>query len=150
MPTGSPAQSEDVLSIVPGDSGITQSFDSATGTLSLVGTASVETWQSVLRTLQYQNNGTSPTVGNREISIIVSDDTIIGSTQESSAAIIDVNVVSNQLSSLKKACNSPPRGFNCMRNWTGRCHGPQRNEMTNLARLWSTYRHENRLDNLRF
>lgn len=96
--TGSPAQSEDVLSIVPGDSGITQSFDSATGTLSLVGTASVETWQSVLRTLQYQNNGTSPTVGNREISIIVSDDTIIGSTQESSAAIIDVNVVSNQLS----------------------------------------------------
>lgn len=96
--TESPAQSEDVLSIVPGSSGITQSFDATTGTLSLFGTATVETWQSVLRTLQYQNNDTSPTVGNREISIVISDDTIIGSTQESSAAIIDVNVVSNQLS----------------------------------------------------
>ena len=96
--TESTAQTEDELSIVPGVSGITQSYDSTTGTLSLVGNASVATWQSVLRTLQYQNTDSSPTVGNRRISIVVSDDSIIGGTQDSAAAIIDVNVVANQLS----------------------------------------------------
>jgi len=96
--TESTAQSQDTLLVVPGSSGISQSFDSTTGTLSLSGTASVETWQSVLRTLQYQNNDSSPTIGNREISIVVSDDTIIGSSQDSSAATIDVNLVANQLS----------------------------------------------------
>ena len=95
--TNSPAILEDVLSVVPGDSGITQIFDSTTGTLALSGDASIATWQSVLQTLQYQNNGASPTVGNRSISISVSDDAILGDDQESAAVTIDVNVNSNQL-----------------------------------------------------
>lgn len=95
--TESIAQSEDELAVIPGTSGISQSFDPATGVLSLSGDAPIATWQEVLRTLQYRNTATSPTLGVRTFSITVSDDAIIGSTQDSNAAIVDVDLVPNQL-----------------------------------------------------
>ena len=95
--TDSPAILEDLLSVVPGDSGITQIFDSTTSTLLLSGDASVATWQSVLQTLQYQNNQSSPTAGNRSISITVTDDAILGDDQESAPATIELNVTTNDL-----------------------------------------------------
>jgi cyclophilin family peptidyl-prolyl cis-trans isomerase len=92
------AQSEDELSINVGASGITQEFDAATGVLSLAGTANVATWQNVLRNLRYSNNRTTATAGAREISIVVSDATIIGANQNSDPITVDLNVVSNSLS----------------------------------------------------
>ncbi len=95
--TESTAQSQDQLSVVLGTSGITQVYDAPTGTLTLDGSASVAIWQSVLRTLQYTNTDSSPTTGNRAVSIVVSDSAIVGANQDSPAAVVDVNVVANAL-----------------------------------------------------
>jgi len=92
------AQTEDTLAVTVGTSGITQDFDATAGVLSLVGTAPIATWQSVLRTLSYTNDSATPTPGQREISIVVSDDTIIGATQTSDPITVDLNVATNSLS----------------------------------------------------
>ena len=92
------AQSEDVLSVNVGNSGITQSFDASTGVLSLIGTASVATWQNLLRQVRYSNNSTTPTAGDREITIVVTDATIVGASQNSEPITVDLEVASNSLS----------------------------------------------------
>ena len=91
------ALSEDELAVTVGTSGITQNFDASTGVLSLAGTASIAQWQTVLRTLQYSNNSATPTVGDRSISIVVSDNTIVGAVQSSDSVTADVSVTSNSL-----------------------------------------------------
>jgi cyclophilin family peptidyl-prolyl cis-trans isomerase len=97
----SAALSQDELSVTVGDSGITQDYNSSTGVLTLTGVASVSQWQDVLRSLRYTNTAagtsTTPTVGNRQLSIVVTDDSIIEDNRSSSPVIADVNVVLNQL-----------------------------------------------------
>ncbi|WP_162273977.1 peptidylprolyl isomerase [Mariniblastus fucicola] len=95
--TDSPSQPEDSLEVTPGDSGITSSFNPASGTLTLTGNASVATWQTVLRTLEYVNSNTSQTIGTRSLSIVVSDDSILGDDKDSTAATVGVDVVANEL-----------------------------------------------------
>nr|MBA3938601.1 hypothetical protein [Planctomycetota bacterium] len=53
--------------------GISKSFDAATGVLSLTGSASLATYQAVLRTLAYDNVGSPPIGGNRQVTVVVND-----------------------------------------------------------------------------
>jgi cyclophilin family peptidyl-prolyl cis-trans isomerase len=95
--TESTALPQDQLSVTVGTSGITQVYNAPTGTLELTGSASVAVWESVLQTLQYTNIDSSPILGNRDVSIVVSDSAIVGTDQSSSVATVDVDVVSNAL-----------------------------------------------------
>ncbi len=95
--TESASLPQDQLSVTVGTSGITQVYNAPTGTLDLTGSASVAVWQSVLRTLRYTNTDSSPTIGNRAVSIVVSDSDIVGTDQSSTAATVDVEVVANAL-----------------------------------------------------
>lgn len=63
---------EDVLSATD-SSGITSTYNSATGVLTLTGDASAADWQTVLRTVSYSNTATTPTDGTRGIRISISD-----------------------------------------------------------------------------
>ena len=89
---------QDSLSVDLGSSGLSQNYDSSTGELAVTGTATVAEYQTVLRTLRYTNTATSPTLGTREITLVVADDTIIGTDQSSEPVNITLTVVSNSLS----------------------------------------------------
>ena len=52
---------------------ITASYDAATGVLTLGGTASVDQYQQVLRTVTYNNTAAAPTPGDRSIQIVLND-----------------------------------------------------------------------------
>ena len=65
----------DVLSVTS-QLGITGSYDSGTGVLTLTGTASVSDYQQVLREVKFRHNGT--TTGNRQISFSASDSSNTG------------------------------------------------------------------------
>lgn len=59
--------SEDVLSFTP-SGGVTGSYDAASGTLTLTGSASAATYQAVLRSVTYTNTaGAAPAVGARSV-----------------------------------------------------------------------------------
>ncbi len=67
------AASEDSLSFTS-QNGITGSYDSTTGVLTLTGTASLADYQAALRSITYRDsNGVSPSTGDRTISFQVSD-----------------------------------------------------------------------------
>ncbi|GAB0057080.1 hypothetical protein SIID45300_01401 [Candidatus Magnetaquicoccaceae bacterium FCR-1] len=71
--TGNFLSSEDVLSFVD-QSGITGSWNPATGTLTLTGTASKADYQAALRTITYQNsNDDNPSPATRTVTFSVSD-----------------------------------------------------------------------------
>ncbi len=55
--------------------GLTSSYNAATGVLTVSGTASQAVYQSVLRTLTYQNDSATPNTANRIITVAVSDGT---------------------------------------------------------------------------
>ncbi|MFZ5972532.1 MAG: FG-GAP-like repeat-containing protein [Bacteroidota bacterium] len=64
--------SEDAL-VFASQNGISGNFDATTGTLSLSGQASKADYQAALRSIQYQNNATNRTPGNRALTVRVSD-----------------------------------------------------------------------------
>ena len=61
------------LSAETGGRGISASYDPATGILSLTGTASVAEYQTVLRTMTYQNTSQDPTTTARSITFVTND-----------------------------------------------------------------------------
>ncbi|HQQ97380.1 MAG TPA: Ig-like domain-containing protein [Cyclobacteriaceae bacterium] len=63
---------EDVLSFTPA-SGITGSYNPATGVLQLTGPALLTTFQSLLRSVGYSNSSDNPTASTRTIHIVVND-----------------------------------------------------------------------------
>ncbi|MDP1826249.1 MAG: IPTL-CTERM sorting domain-containing protein [Archangium sp.] len=68
--------SEDVLSVT-NQLGITGSYSAATGILTLSGTASAATFQTVLRTVKYQNTqANNPTAGVRQITFSLSSSSL--------------------------------------------------------------------------
>ena len=70
---GGLTSSEDVLAFTK-QNGITGSYNSSTGVLSLTGTASVADYQAALRSVTYSDpNGTNPATGPRSISFQVDD-----------------------------------------------------------------------------
>lgn len=62
----------DVLAFV-NQSGISGSWDAATGTLTLTGSATLAQYQAALRTVTYQNTSDNPTAGTRLIGFAVDD-----------------------------------------------------------------------------
>ena len=63
---------QDVLAVTNG-SGITGTFNAATGTLTLTGTASLANYQAVLRTVTYRTNTGAASTATRTISLIIND-----------------------------------------------------------------------------
>ena len=80
---------EDLLAFTAG-SGITGSFDAASGTLSLSGTTTLANYQAVLRTVVYQNLAANPSTAARSVQFTVKDDQGLSS----SAAAVQVSVTS--------------------------------------------------------
>ncbi|NBP39510.1 MAG: hypothetical protein EBV34_13910, partial [Betaproteobacteria bacterium] len=76
--------SEDLLSVAAINDGITPSYDSATGVLSLTGNASLAAYQARLRTLAYRNSAASPDTRTRTLTItLIDDDGGIGTSRAS-------------------------------------------------------------------
>ncbi|MBL4691856.1 MAG: tandem-95 repeat protein [Magnetovibrio sp.] len=65
--------SEDRLTFNAGTSGLTGSFNTATGVLTLSGNAQTAAYEAVLRSVTYQNISNNPTVGDRLIDFKVND-----------------------------------------------------------------------------
>ncbi|MBL4827584.1 MAG: hypothetical protein JKY66_07710, partial [Spongiibacteraceae bacterium] len=89
--SGGLVTSEDVLSFTAA-SGITGSYNSATGVLSLSGSATLAQYEAVLETVTYDNtNDDNPTGGNRTITWVVNDgeDNSTGTT--STVNVVPVN-----------------------------------------------------------
>ena len=63
---------EDQLSVAAG-SGITYSYDAASGILSLSGTASISVYEAALRSVAYENTSDQPVNTDRTVSFSVSD-----------------------------------------------------------------------------
>jgi hypothetical protein len=63
---------QDVLAFTA-SAGITGSYNSATGVLTLTGTATVAAWQQVLRSVTYQNTSDDPSTAARVLRFSVSD-----------------------------------------------------------------------------
>ena len=70
---GGYAPGEDVLTYADAGRGIAGTWDAASGTLTLTGTASVAQYEAALRSVGYANASQSPTAGERTVSIEVSD-----------------------------------------------------------------------------
>jgi gliding motility-associated-like protein len=80
--TGNFESGQDVLSFT-NQNGITGSYNSTTGELSLTGTASLANYQAALRSITYNNTSDNPNTANRTISFIVNDgtDSSVGATK---------------------------------------------------------------------
>jgi hypothetical protein len=84
---------EDRLAATVGSSGITATYDGATGVLSLVGTATVAQYQAVLRTVTYANaNGDDPSGAARTIAFRVAD---AATTSADATTIVGVDPVND-------------------------------------------------------
>ena len=70
-----------------------RSFDSASGVLTLTGTATIAEYQSVLQTVTYQNTAATFTDRSREISFVISDSSITngGADSEPTSAVVTLN-----------------------------------------------------------
>ncbi|MFA8019639.1 beta strand repeat-containing protein [Bremerella cremea] len=78
----------EVLAVDTTGTSITASYDTATGVLTLSGTASLADYQQVLRTLTYDNSSQNPDETQREVTVVVND-----GNSDSVAATAFVNVV---------------------------------------------------------
>ncbi|QVL33844.1 DUF4214 domain-containing protein [Telmatocola sphagniphila] len=78
---------EDQL-IFTNQNGITGNFDSATGVLSLSGTASIADYQTALQSIEYYNSRVNPIAGSREVDFSISDGSV---TSLPAYVVVDVN-----------------------------------------------------------
>ena len=75
--TGNYANGQDVLGFAP-QPGITGTFNPATGTLTLTGSATVAVYQATLRAVTYSNTSETPSILARTVSIQVNDGAATG------------------------------------------------------------------------
>jgi hypothetical protein len=71
--------------------GITGSYVPGTGVLALSGTTTVANYQSVLRSLQYNNTSQNPTAGNRSVTVVASDGTLSSTPVTATLTVTPVN-----------------------------------------------------------
>ncbi len=88
--TGGHVPAEDQLAAT-GAGGIGVTWTAATGTLSFAGTASVSSYESVLRSVTYANTSDAPDTTTRTISFTVDDGALPSGTATASVAIIAAN-----------------------------------------------------------
>jgi VCBS repeat-containing protein len=81
---------EDVLSFVA-SAGITGSYNAATGILSLSGSATTAAYQTVLRTVRYNNISQNPTTTNRTIQTAVFDGNLTSNILSKTLAVAGQN-----------------------------------------------------------
>lgn len=86
--TGNYTMSQDRLSLVT-SAGVTSNFDSTTGTLTLTGSATYAAYQSILRTLTYQNTSASPNKATRTVSITAKD----AAGEASNPIVVNIGIV---------------------------------------------------------
>ncbi|MFV1884468.1 MAG: DUF2341 domain-containing protein [Balneola sp.] len=82
---------EDVLGFVD-QNGITGSYSSVTGILTLSGTSSVANYQTALRSITYQNTDPAPSELTRTISFTVNDGTDDSNTRTRNVNVVKVNI----------------------------------------------------------
>ena len=88
--TGSYLSTEDVLAFTS-QNGITGSWDSGTGTLTLSGSSSVANYQTALRSVSYQNTSENPSTATRTVSFTVNDGSISSNTATRSITVAAIN-----------------------------------------------------------
>ncbi|MDQ8023504.1 MAG: DUF4347 domain-containing protein, partial [Moraxellaceae bacterium] len=88
--TGSYQNGQDILAFT-NQLGITGSWNAATGTLTLSGTASVANYQTALRSVTYQNSSENPNTSTRTVTFTVSDN----SASDSATRNISVTTVND-------------------------------------------------------
>ena len=89
--TGILDQSSETLFTTDVTAGITATFDPTTATLTLSGSATAGSYQTVLRSLIYRNTATEPTPGTRTVTIAVSDGEATSSVATSLISVVNVN-----------------------------------------------------------
>ncbi|MBD2092918.1 calcium-binding protein [Microcoleus sp. FACHB-1515] len=82
--------SEDLLEF-QNRNGITGSFDSTTGTLTLRGSASIAQYEAALRSITYLNRSDNPNAADRSIELTVSDDRFTSTPVTRSLRVVAVN-----------------------------------------------------------
>jgi hypothetical protein len=88
--TGNYQSSEDVLSFTDAN-GITGSWSSTTGVMSLSGSATLANYQTALRSVKYNNTSESPTTTTRTISFTINDGDLSSSAITRAISITVVN-----------------------------------------------------------
>ncbi|BDI17424.1 hypothetical protein ANSO36C_32260 [Nostoc cf. commune SO-36] len=81
--------------------GITGSYDSSTGVLTLTGSSSVANYQAALRSVTYSNSSNKPTLTPRTVSFLVND-----GTANSTAVTRDINITGVNDAPVAAATNS--------------------------------------------
>jgi hypothetical protein len=79
------------LLAVTASGGVSASYDTSTGVLTLSGAASTASYQTVLRTLTYDNTATNPNSVARIISVTVNDSVLISPTATSTITMVANN-----------------------------------------------------------
>lgn len=79
------------LAATVGTTGITANYTSATGVLTLSGSATLAQYQQVLRTVRYSNTSQNPGTTARSVNFVVSDGTFSSNTATSTVAVNTVN-----------------------------------------------------------
>ncbi len=99
---------QDVLAFT-NQNGITGSWNSTTGVLTLSGSATVANYQTALRSVTYQNTSDNPTTSNRTATFSVSDGNLSGTATRtiSVTAVDDAPVVTTTGTTLAYTENDP-------------------------------------------
>ncbi len=79
------------LTVDVGSSGLSFVYNEDTGVLTLAGSASQSVYQSVLRTLEYDNTSDNPSEADRIVTVVVNDGELDSNTAESRIVIDDTN-----------------------------------------------------------
>ncbi len=88
--TGNYNNGQDVLAL-PAQPGITDSFDAASGTLTLSGTAAVAAYETALRAVTYRNSSDNPDTGNRTVTLKARDAAGFGAAGTRTITVAAVN-----------------------------------------------------------
>ncbi|PNY36817.1 hypothetical protein C2E31_10670, partial [Rhodopirellula baltica] len=88
--SGNYVNGQDVLGFT-NQNGITGSWDSSTGILTLTGTASVANYQTALRSVTYTNNSDAPSTSQRTVTFTVNDGDIASNSQSRTIDVTPVN-----------------------------------------------------------
>ena len=94
------ASAQDTLTFT-NQNGITGSYDSSTGVLTLTGSSTVANYQTALRSITYTNNSDNPSLAPRTISFIVND-----GAANSTAITRDINITAVNDAPVATATNS--------------------------------------------
>src|SRR5207244_2429855 len=71
--------------------GLSVSYTQSSGTLSITGSASTATYQTILEGVQYNDTSASPTTTNRTVTVTVSDGTVTSVSHSDTITVTAVN-----------------------------------------------------------